>query len=147
VSKKYLTDIEQLIKASTEMSVELSHLTAPLTKKLWESMYQKYTNGSRSWSLWDRPMETRGETHSIASLDGWKWISDFVKDDKCVLITDSHTAVEFGSGYGLVRVIGETSVDEFYVTNYETDYVICINHHDFIIAFGRAIPWLKTYTQ
>ncbi|WP_346768745.1 DUF6756 family protein [Paenibacillus sp. HB172176] len=32
---------------------------------------------------------------------------------------------------------------EFYITNKRCDYLLCFNHHDYLIACGEAINWIK----
>ncbi len=36
--------------------------------------------------------------------------------------------------------------EEFYLTNTLTDYLLCFNHHDYLIACGRAREWLTAYS-
>ena len=40
--------------------------------------------------------------------------------------------VAFPSSDGLRQILSETPNCEFYVTNIETDFVLCFNHHDFL---------------
>lgn len=33
----------------------------------------------------------------------------------------------------------------FYLTNASTDYLLCFNHHDYLIACGAAREWVVNY--
>lgn len=33
---------------------------------------------------------------------------------------------------------------EFYITNFETEYVICFNHHDCLLGCGTAKKWVES---
>ena len=48
-------------------------------------------------------------------------------------------------GDALVRLLGDLPPMEFYLTNAATEYLLCFNHHDYLIACGSAREWLATY--
>ncbi|MEO6457793.1 MAG: hypothetical protein ABIO92_05915 [Chloroflexia bacterium] len=50
--------------------------------------------------------------------------------------------IEFEQGTQISRVLGECFNFEFYVTNPEVEYILCHNHHDFLVATGTATSWL-----
>ncbi len=42
----------------------------------------------------------------------------------------------------LSLLLGETYPFEVYLTDELVDFVLCFNHHDYLIATGRAKEWL-----
>jgi hypothetical protein len=55
------------------------------------------------------------------------------------------SGVVFEAGSCLVNVLGECTGFEFYLTDLEGDYVICFNHHDFLIGTGSAETWIREH--
>jgi hypothetical protein len=49
----------------------------------------------------------------------------------------------FRSGSGLLRVLEDSPALEFYVCDKEASYLLCSNHHDFVIGWGAASPWVE----
>jgi hypothetical protein len=54
---------------------------------------------------------------------------------------------EFSSAEDLRLVLAESAGFEFYVTNKEVDFVLCHNHHDFIIGVGACRQWLSAIEE
>ncbi len=50
---------------------------------------------------------------------------------------------EVSSGDALRSLLANSYHFEFYVTDVDASYLICFNHHDFVIAWGTACPWLR----
>jgi hypothetical protein len=46
-----------------------------------------------------------------------------------------------------VAVLAESTGFEFYLTDIDATFLLCFNHHDFLIAAGDARPWLLTCAQ
>jgi len=135
---------QQVITASTEVGISIVKFSASSAKSLEQEIYKRFTSdGSLNWNLWDRP--NRAKCKSVYAPEGWKWIADFVGENKCILFLNDGGVFEFLNGRNLVEVIGETTIPEFNVTNPALDYVIVMNHHDYLIAFGTAITWLEKY--
>ena len=51
------------------------------------------------------------------------------------------------SGASLDQLLHRTSGFEFYVTDLEGTYLICFNHHDFLVCCGSAKAWLEQREQ
>ncbi len=49
---------------------------------------------------------------------------------------------ELAHGRDAVAILEECTGFEFYLTNVEAKFLVCFNHHDFLIAAGDAAPWL-----
>lgn len=75
--------------------------------------------------------------------DGWELIPGFVGDVGCLLILPgAHNLWKFRDGDDLLRVLKECPAFEFYVCDEDASYLVCSNHHDFIIGWGSALPWV-----
>jgi hypothetical protein len=141
-----LKDIRgQVLQAAAELEIDVRELPEIERTELLDSVYAKYTPGHRyTWALW----ETFAERVSKRSADGWKWCGDFVSDQDVTLFfnpVDEKSAFVMVGGRALVSVIGELYGEEFYLTNASTDYLLCFNHHDYLIACGTAREWLANY--
>jgi len=136
--------VEQVIRGAKEIEVALEIWNEQDSRDLIKSMYKAFTpTGSQNWTLWDRPPEHRGISVSIQDASAWHWIQDFVQSRSCLLIIEPRFVFEFTSGADVVKAIGETSIPGFYITDKTVSYALCMNHHDFLIAFGTAIQWLE----
>jgi hypothetical protein len=135
---------QQLITAATQVRISIVKFNDSSAKSLEQEIYKRFTpDGSQNWNLWDRP--NRSTCKSLYAPEGWKWISDFIGENKCILFLNDGGIFEFSNGQNLVKVIGETAIPEFNITNPAMDYVIVMNHHDYLIAFGTATAWLEKY--
>jgi hypothetical protein len=50
---------------------------------------------------------------------------------------------KFSGGPDLLCVLNECPALEFYVCDEDASYLLCSNHHDFIIGWGAAEPWVE----
>ncbi len=71
--------------------------------------------------------------------DGWSLICDYPEPSPILLWQDGDRfrAYEFSSPADLRMVLAESAGFEFYVTNQEVGFVLCHNHHDFILGVGE----------
>jgi hypothetical protein len=87
---------------------------------------------------------------SFQDVDGWRQISFFPGDRACVVFWEPGTekrALRFGSRSDLVAVLDECHRSEFYVTDDEVTYLLCFNHHDYLIGQGLAASWVSEYIK
>ena len=54
---------------------------------------------------------------------------------------------KLSSGEDVINIIGELFNIEFYLSNRETKYLVCYNHHNILIASGDARQWLESYSE
>ena len=54
-----------------------------------------------------------------------------IKECKSVLVINN--------GKSLYRLLDEMIGFEFFITNFETDYLLCFNHHDCLVGCGAAL--------
>jgi hypothetical protein len=98
----------------------------------------------RSHSPWDRFDAPDG----VLRRDGWQLIPTFVGIENCLLITERASAVwRLDSGKDLIMILQECPPFEFYVCDITFTFLICFNHHDYLIAWGGANLWVSRLSQ
>ena len=88
---------------------------------------------------WDSPAAPQGQLRP----DGWELIPAYVGGTTCLMFLDgANTVWQFSSGSDLLRVLEDCPALEFYVCDREASYLLCTNHHDFVIGWGAATSWV-----
>jgi len=88
---------------------------------------------------WDKKTRSDGKLRS----DGWEIIPTFVGNTACCMFLDgAGTVWKFSDGSDLLRVLKECPALEFYICDQDASYLLCSNHHDFIIGWGAAKSWV-----
>lgn len=78
------------------------------------------------------------------NASGWELIPRFVGDLPCLVFSPLATGVwRFADGSELLKFLRETPHFEFYVCDPEATYLVCFNHHDFILGWGDSITWVQ----
>ncbi|KAB2865053.1 MAG: hypothetical protein F9K46_04120 [Anaerolineae bacterium] len=101
-----------------------------------------YSKETTSLFLW----EYFSDCALITNVDAWRWISEYIGNKSCLLFFFEHLAppvFQLNNGFDAVALVGELPMDEFYVTNTETSYLLCFSHHDILYALGDAKTWLE----
>jgi len=94
-------------------------------------------------TLWERMHDQL----SVQSTDGWTRIDDFVNRMAFILFfekRDDSTMIAFPNGTRLTPILSECPLFEFYVTDDAASFVVCFNHHDFLIGTGQATSWISS---
>ncbi|MBR7745285.1 hypothetical protein [Undibacterium baiyunense] len=93
------------------------------------------------WDKFDAP-------DGVLNHDGWKLIPSFVGGESCLLMTTSASAVwRLGSGKDLMLILQECPPFEFYVCDIAFNYLVCFNHHDYLVGWGDANLWVNHFAQ
>lgn len=95
--------------------------------------------------LWTR-LSTCG---TIQNAEAWRWMGEYAGQRAVVVFFDAvedDRMIEIASGMDLTRVLETCPLFESYSTDLDASYLLCFNHHDFLIAVGGAIPWLEERT-
>ena len=85
---------------------------------------------------------------SVHDPNAWRWIDSYLSGNSFVLFFDEQedkSMFQFPPGTRLTPILEECPGFEFYVTDYAATYLLCFNHHDYLIAAGRAEAWLANY--
>jgi len=89
------------------------------------------------WNAADAPA-------SVQNGSGWELIPKFVGDLPCLVFLPLASAIwRFADGAELLKFLRETPHFEFYVCDIQATYLVCFNHHDFIIGWGRCTTWVE----
>ncbi|MDX3966547.1 MAG: hypothetical protein QHD01_08100 [Bradyrhizobium sp.] len=88
---------------------------------------------------WNRVSSTEGKHRP----DGWELIPKYVGTNRCLMFLEGARSIwKFSCGADLLRVLEDCPPLEFYVCDEEASYLLCSNHHDFIVGWGAALPWV-----
>ena len=117
--------------APTLAPFEREWVMANLLKRLGVDVVNK--------SPWDNVNAPGGKLRH----DGWELISSYVGANHCFLFTlGAITIWKFDNGSDLNRVLQDCPPIEFYVCDSGFDYLLCFNHHDHVVGWGSAAPWV-----
>jgi hypothetical protein len=129
----------EIIAAEREHSLGVTALSVAERDRIRGRVRSLY--GERRRWMW----ESLPDPASVQDPDAWQWIEEFVGDRECVLLFDVDEDEEMfsvPSGAALDALLGNTCGFEFYVTDRNATYLICFNHHDFLVCCGAAKAWL-----
>jgi hypothetical protein len=137
---------EQIFSASSKLDIDLSILPAEEAVKIKQSIMSKYLEdgSSHNFPLFERIHDYVG----IDVPDSWMWISNFVNKNPVILFfnpEDEKGFFKLNSGEDVVSIIDEIYNVEFYVTNFDTEYLLGYNHSQCLIASGTASFWLENH--
>ena len=151
VKKKWLMlkDIRQQILEAADLThvsiLELSEEASTSTRELVERKFARKARAraglGRGEFLWERFTDKVG----VRDAQAWIWLDDFVVDNDVILFFNERqekTMFELKARSKLSLLLGETYPFEVYLTDELVDFVLCFNHHDYLIATGRAKEWL-----
>jgi hypothetical protein len=137
----------QVLQIGVDLRIDVHELSDIQRTHVLDDVFAKYTQGYRyAWAMWDS--RYFAPHVSRQAEDGWEWCADFIGMNQAFLFFNSaHEEAMFAiaGGHAVVRLLGEMPAEEFYLTNTLTDYLLCVNHHDYLIACGRAREWLTAY--
>ncbi len=114
-----------------------------LRAKLSNNFCDKQKNTSFLW-------ENLNNSFSIKNANVWKWIDKILDKETIIMFFDLENesyAFKFNSARDVVDILSESFGFEFYLTNEESDYILCFNHHNFIIGVGSVVENLKKFKE
>lgn len=114
--------------------------------RILESIRRRFTAGDQDRrNLW----EEFEDDLSRKCIDGWQRLCEFPEPHPLILFQDTSEfeGFSFPASESLHRVLAESPGFEFYLTNAEAAFVICFNHHDYLIGVGTAKDWLATIPE
>jgi hypothetical protein len=129
--------IAEFLGETTVVPARLSPFERDVVVQLLQAQLNVNVEASMPWNAADAP-------DGIQNVSGWELIPTFVGDLPCLVFSPLATAVwRFADGPELLKFLRETPHFEFYVCDAEATYLICFNHHDFILGWGRSTTWVK----
>lgn len=134
-------------RLSEELGINVRELEKVEEARVMDNVFALYTQGHRySWAMWDSRFFA--ESVGRQSEDAWRWCGDFVGNSAVLLffnLSDEESMFEVVGSGALIQLIGEMFHVEFYLTDESNSYLLCYNHHSFLIACGAAREWLTNY--
>jgi hypothetical protein len=116
-------------------NIEANKFTTEIVKKFCITSQYKFP-------LW----ENLKDKWSINNPDGWKFIVDYPTMENVYLFLeplDNKVVYILPDMVSVKQIIAESFGFVFYLTNANNSYLICFNDHDYLIAAGDALNWLK----
>jgi hypothetical protein len=130
--------------AVDEHSLNVVELSSETAAKWFLEVTQKFGETDIERPLW----ETLRVRASKRRSNGWQDIGQFVGETKCILmIEEGPKAYECENGKTLTNLLEECPGFEFYVTNCESKYLLCHNHHNYLIGCGSAVDWVQSLSD
>lgn len=118
-------------------------LTAEEVNALVGTIISRYTEPTEdNRRLWEH---FRGDV-GLRRSDGWSLICDYPEPSP-ILLFEEHgqfEGYEFSSPADMRSVLAEAPGFEFYVTSKNLDFVLCFNHHNYIICVGACKLWISS---
>lgn len=137
---KISTHIYNELKGS---NIEVKKIEPEKRVKILDSIVKKYIDINRRgiW-LWEKFVQYETLSDDMA----WSYIGSFVKDNDCIMFFNQDEEKEMfliQGGNALNYILSETYGFEFYITDKESSYLICFNHHNILYGCGIAEKWIK----
>ncbi|MDX1993321.1 MAG: DUF6756 family protein [bacterium] len=125
-----------------QLSISYRQHTLDESRRIHREVVQKFTTLQHEpfW-LW----EHLNDAVAVRNGEGWRWISEFETQEAILFFFNSHDEeiiFEFQRMSDIVTVLEETQHFEFYLCDRSCTYLLCFNHHDYLIASGVAKDWL-----
>jgi hypothetical protein len=137
---------EQVQTAITTLSMIAARVPPQDAAVTRDRVFSRYASPTRGGALWER----LADVVSVQDADGWKRIAEYAGDHPGILFFNSEdepAMFEFTRRRDVVAVLAECTGFEFYLTDIEATFLLCFNHHDFMIAAGDARSWLLSCVQ
>lgn len=119
------------------LSINIEFISLSQYDSLLDKICNKFIMQNYAYPIW----EHINDAISIQNPDAWKYIKDFIGNNKVILFLEKKEdtfACLIQNGKDLNRLLSETFGFVFYLTNSTFEYLICFNDHDFLIGSGTA---------
>ncbi|UGY17737.1 hypothetical protein [Bradyrhizobium septentrionale] len=131
--------IDHIAEAVRETGTRAELLRDAARKALITRLLERLGVDVASHASWDRDTAPRGRLRP----DGWELISKYVGAKQCVLFEDRAREIwRFRDGSDLLQILDNCPPMEFYICDEEASYLLCSNHHDYLIGWGAASSWV-----
>ncbi len=133
---------EFIQSALIESKVKAAILKQKEAEELRALIEDRYASSRGDSPLWERLKESA----SVHREDGWLKACEFVGERESVLFFDKRECAamwRFSSGDDVLKVLRECPALEIYITRPDASFVLCHNHHDYLIGVGASKPWLQ----
>lgn len=131
-----------IAEATGTLGLNVERLPPNETDDVFRILRDRFADSTSDLPLW----ETIDDHVSRKRANGWQDVGEYVGDASCLLVTekDGPEVYRVSSGKDLTNLLTECPGFEFYVTNDDYDFLLCHNHHDYLIGTGGAAEWVAT---
>ncbi len=129
-------------KAACSMGHEISQLNAVQTETIVDAIRKRFTKHvNKSDNIWEDFIDDV----SLKCEDGWKIACEFPEHEPILIFRDKNSYFGYciSSTKLMKHLLGECPGFEFYITNKTVNFVLCFNHHDYLIGVGECKKWIK----
>ena len=133
---------DEIEEVAHSLHLDVTLVPTSEAQQLREQVLVKFTNGHGSTFLWE---DLLGDV-SIQDADGRLWIGELVGGAPAIMFFNVYqdpAMFLFADGTQIQPLIAECTRFEFYLTGLSTNYLLASNHHNFVIAAGDAVEWLR----
>lgn len=136
---KMLTEVVQ--ETASSLGINTTRLSPERCVATFQALKSAFGDVTSVRPIW----ETILSSTSRKRINGWSDIGKFVNGSSCLLLLEERGPQVFRltNGTDLIRLLSECPGFEFYVTDEKFSYLLCHNHHDFLIGAGTAAPWVS----
>ncbi len=130
-----------IVGVTSELKINLIELSKDHTNMLIGKIRDKYIEKPTAGVfVWEKMVDD----FSVCDSNAWQWINEFIKNTNTIMIfLDEEASFIFQNGDDVVALLDEMYAFEFFLTDENLTYLLCYNHHDYLIASGTAKEWLK----
>ena len=133
----------EIKKVALNNDICIKDLSDKQAKAIKNDIFKKYIHSQLGTFLWDQFKDAA----VIADSNGWEKLCSFVGGNSCLMFFDNiedKSVILISNGKELYKLLDEMFGFEFYITNFETDYLLCFNHHDCLLGCGTAKKWIES---
>ena len=136
-------DIEKTAKSNAIYIERLCEKRAEIIKR---NITKKYLDTYSEIFLW-----ARFKSFAVKQReDGWQKLCDFVGNKSCLMFfddMDDKSVFVLKNGQDLYTLLCEMYGFDFYITDIETEYLLCFNDHDGLLGCGKAKKWVESLDE
>lgn len=132
---------DEIIKVSRNHRIEFKEISADKFNFTRIKLEKKFCNKKKLF-MW----ENFKDSFSVYNVYGWRLINKILNEEPVILFfnkDDFSSGFLFNSIKDIMMILSESIGFEFYLTNEYLDFILCFNHHDYLIATGSIISNLK----
>ena len=136
----------EIKKVALNNNICIKELPDEQVKVIKNDILKKYIYLQSKSFLWDQFKEAA----VVADSNGWKKLCSFVGSNSCLMFFDDiedKSVILISNGNELQKLLDEMFGFEFYITNFETDYLLCFNHHDCLLGCEKKKKWIESLNK
>jgi hypothetical protein len=136
---------EELRNAIELTNSKAKEIELPLRRELKFKIYEKFTGiKQHCYPTWEHLNNSLSVRHDFA----WLWFEEMLKGKEVLFFfeNDRDKAMFcFEDAGQLTEVLENCYGFVFYISNWNADFLLAYNDHDYLIACGEAKEWLRNY--